>query len=94
VVEFLAAWRLDTMLAKGASIKVIKRLFFAETAQGEAVVRPSMSPVPAWLATTQLTIFDALLRLDREWSWITAILNGYRSLSGAARLRRMSTDTA
>ena len=64
VVEFLAARRLDTMLAQSASIKAIKRLLFAETAQGQAVVRPSMRPVAAWLATTQPTIFDDLVRLD------------------------------
>lgn len=64
VVEFLAAKRLDALLARGASIKAIKRLLFAETAQGLKVVRPSMRPVAAWLASWHATIFDDIVRLD------------------------------
>ena len=64
VVEFLAAKRLDGLLERGASIKAIKRLLFAETAQGLKVVRPSMRPAAAWLASWHATIFDDLVRLD------------------------------
>ena len=65
VVEFLAAKRLDTLIcSRGAPIKAIKRLLFAETAQGTKVVRPSMRPVAAWLASWHATIFDDLVRLD------------------------------
>jgi hypothetical protein len=64
VVEFLAAERLDKLLAQGVSIKSIKRLLFAETAQGIRTVRPSMRPVAAWLALKRDTIFDELVVLD------------------------------
>ncbi|HKO70771.1 MAG TPA: hypothetical protein VJV58_07555 [Bradyrhizobium sp.] len=64
VVEFLAAKRLDELLARGISIKSIKRLLFTETAQGERIVRPSMRPVAAWLALSSDTIFDDIIALD------------------------------
>lgn len=63
-IEFLAARRLEALLARGASVKAVKRLLFAETAQGTPVVRPSMRPVAAWLASWRETIFDELVRLD------------------------------
>ncbi len=64
VVEFLAAKRLDTLLGRGAPIKAVKRLLFAETAQGVRVVRPSMRPVAAWLGSWHAAIFDDLVLLD------------------------------
>jgi len=64
VIEFLAAKRLDALLVRGAPIKAIKRLLFAETAQGMKVVRPSMRPVAAWLASWYATIFDDIIQLD------------------------------
>lgn len=64
VVEFLAARRLDALLARGVVIKAIKRLLFTETAQGARTMRPSMRPVAAWLAGGHDTIFDDLLALD------------------------------
>jgi len=64
VVEFLAAERLNALLARGVSIKSIKRLLFAETAQGVRTVRPSMRPVAAWLALSRDTIFDDIVALD------------------------------
>jgi hypothetical protein len=64
VVEFLAAKRLDALLARGVSIKSIKRLLFTETAQGARKVRPSMRPVAAWLAISRDTIFDDIMTLD------------------------------
>jgi hypothetical protein len=64
VVEFLAAKRLDALLARGVSIKSIKRVLLEDTAQGLRTVRPSMRPVAAWLALTRDTIFDDVVRLD------------------------------
>jgi hypothetical protein len=64
VVEFLAARRLDALLTKGGSIKSVKRLLFAETAQGTRTVRPSMRPVAAWLALSRDTIFDEIVATD------------------------------
>ncbi len=64
VVEFLATKRLDTLLARGVSVKSIKRLLFTETAQGVRTVRPSMRPVAAWLAPSHDTIFDDVVALD------------------------------
>jgi hypothetical protein len=64
VVEFLAAKRLDALLARGVSIKAIKRLLFTETAQGARTVRPSMRPVAAWLALSRDTVFDDIVAID------------------------------
>jgi hypothetical protein len=64
VVEFLAAKRLDALLARRVSIKAIKRLLFTETAQGARTVRPSMRPVAAWLALSQDTVFDDIVAID------------------------------
>ncbi|MGA8170180.1 MAG: hypothetical protein WB816_05010 [Methylocystis sp.] len=64
VVEYLAAKRLDALLACGVSIKSVKRLLFAETAQGVRTLRPSMRPIAAWLALSRDTIFDDLVDLD------------------------------
>jgi hypothetical protein len=64
VVEYLAAKRLDALLARGASIKAIKRLLFTETAQGKRAVRPSMRPVAAWLALSRDTVFDDIITID------------------------------
>jgi hypothetical protein len=86
VVEFLAANRLHVLLARGSSIKAIKRLLFAETAQGQKVVRPSMRPVAAWLASWRETFFDDLVQLD------PAVVLDYgdpQSLSIAQRTRAL-----
>ncbi len=64
VVEFLAAKRLNGLLARGISIKAIKRLLFTETAQGARTVRPSMRPVAAWLALSRDSIFDDIVAID------------------------------
>jgi hypothetical protein len=64
VIEFLAADRLNALLGLGASIKSIKRLLFAETAQGVRTVKPSMRPVAAWLALSHDTIFDDIIKCD------------------------------
>ncbi|WP_349962420.1 hypothetical protein [Rhizobium sp. ZPR3] len=64
VVEYLAAARLETLLARGVPIKSIKRLLFTETAQGLPIVQPSMRPVAAWLALTRDTIFEEIVSRD------------------------------
>ncbi len=64
VVEFLAAKRLDALLVRGVSIKAIKRLLFAETAQGLRTVRPSMRPVAGWLALSHDAVFDDIVSVD------------------------------
>lgn len=64
VIEFLAAQRLEDLLAHGMSIKAIKRLLFAETAQGLRIVKPTMRPVAAWLASRCPSIFNEIR--DRE----------------------------
>ncbi len=86
VVEFLAAKRLDTLLTRGASVRAIKRLLFGETAQGQKIVRPSMRPAAAWLASWHATIFDDLVQLD------PAVLLNHgdpQSLSVAQRVRAL-----
>jgi hypothetical protein len=58
VIEYLAAKRLDALLRRRVAIKSIKRMLFAETAQGEKVVRPSMRPVAAWLSLWRESIYE------------------------------------
>lgn len=65
VLEYLAAKRLSTLL-KRVPIKAVKRILFAETAQGEKVVRPSMRPVAAWLSSIHDGIFDEVLKREPE----------------------------
>jgi hypothetical protein len=65
VLEYLAAKRLSALL-KRVPIKAVKRIVFAETAQGEKVVRPSMRPVAAWLSSMHDGIFDEVLKREPE----------------------------
>lgn len=64
VIEFLAAKRLQQLIDKRMGIRAVKRLLFADNAQGVRVVKPSMRPVAAWLAATQPAIFSEVR--DRE----------------------------
>ena len=64
VLEYLAGRRLARYLAGGKPIAAVKRLLFAETAQGEMVVRPAMRPVAAWLALERASIFADVLERD------------------------------
>lgn len=64
VIEFLAAKRLQQLIDRGMGIRAVKRLLFADNAQGVRVVKPSMRPVAAWLAATQPAIFSEVR--DRE----------------------------
>jgi hypothetical protein len=86
VVEFLAAKRLHAMLQSGATVKAIKRLLFTETVQGLKVVRPSMRPVAAWLASWHSTILDDLARLDPA---VVLDHGDPQSLSPAQRIRAL-----
>lgn len=65
VLEYLAARRLSALL-KRVPIKAVKRILFAETAQGDMVVRPSMRPVAAWLASMHDSIFDEVIKREPE----------------------------
>lgn len=64
VIEYLAAHRLQKLIERGTGIRAVKRLLFAENAQGVRVVKPSLRPVAAWLAATQPAIFSEVR--DRE----------------------------
>lgn len=66
VLEYLAAERLDAMIASGVPIRAIKRVLLAETAQGDEVVRPGMRAVAGWLAGRRDAIFDAVLVREPE----------------------------
>lgn len=63
-VQFLAAARLDDLLRKGASLRTIRRLLVARTAQGTDAIRPALREVAAWLATRQPWVFRLLLDLE------------------------------
>ncbi|MGL9623149.1 hypothetical protein QRQ56_34835 [Bradyrhizobium sp. U531] len=86
VLEFLAAKRLDALLARSVSIKSIKRLLFVETAQGVRTVRPSMHPVAAWLSLWHHTIFDDIVELDPA---VVLDHGDPQSLSVAQRIRAL-----
>jgi hypothetical protein len=66
VIEYLAARRLDALLHRGVPISAIKRLLFAQTAQGEKVVRPSMRPVAAWLSLWHPSIYAEVREREPE----------------------------
>jgi hypothetical protein len=64
VIEYLAACRTEDLLRQGMSMKAVKRLLFAETPQDIKVVKPSMRPVAAWLALSEVSVFSEIR--DRE----------------------------
>ena len=64
VIEYLAADRLGRYIDAGKPVAAVKRLLFAETAQGHAVVRPTMRPLAAWLAARTSAIFDEVCLRD------------------------------
>ena len=91
VTEFLAATRLHALLLRGVSMKAIKRLLFAETAQGTRVVRPSMRPVAAWLSFWHESIFDDIIATDPA----VALDHGDpQSLRPAQRIRALEAYVA
>lgn len=66
VLEYLAAKRLYELLRSGVTVKAVKRIVFAETLQGELIVRPSMRPVAAWLSIWRDDICGELIRREPE----------------------------
>jgi hypothetical protein len=66
VIEYLAAKRLDALVRRGVPIKAVKRLLFAETAQGDKVARPSMRPVAAWLSIWHEGLFAEVKEREPE----------------------------
>ena len=62
VVEYLAARRLEALLARGLSVKAIKRLLLLRRLT--RTVRPSMRPVAAWLAISNGSIFNDIFAVD------------------------------
>lgn len=64
VIEYLAAQRLKYLREQGMPFKALRRMLFADTAQGTTVVRPSMVPVAAWVALDDPMIFAELLKYE------------------------------
>ena len=64
VIEYLAAEELYARLERGMPRASVHRLLFAETAQGEQVMRPSMRPVAAWLARRCDDIFEHIRDIE------------------------------
>lgn len=103
VLEYLAAKRLSDLL-KRVPIKAVKRILFAETAQGEKVVRPSMRPVAAWLSSMHDSIFDEVLKREPEVlldhgdpqslspALRARIINAYAARYGKGKWRGLSTQ--
>ena len=63
VREFLAAEHLRTLLARGLAAVDVRTLLFAER-YGEALVRPSMRGIAAWLGAREPSVRDEILRRD------------------------------
>lgn len=59
VAEYLAAYRLNSLLDQGMSFRALKRLLFAET-KGRFIVRPSKRPIAGWLALNRSRVFELL----------------------------------
>jgi len=66
VLEYLAAKRLAALLYRGMPMKTVRRILFAETAQGDHVVRPSMRTAAAWLSLWHNGIFGETLQREPE----------------------------
>mgnify|MGYP003707202597 CR=1 FL=1 len=64
VIEFLAAERLQVLLRKGMSTRIMKRLLFVTTPVGLSIVKPTMQPVAAWLAPHNPAICTEILQRD------------------------------
>lgn len=66
VIEYLAAYRLGRLAEGGLSIRALSRLLFADAYDGHRVVKPTMRPVVAWLASEQPYIFEETLKREPE----------------------------
>lgn len=66
VIEHLAAEHLLVLRERGIPIKAIKRILFTTTAQGDAVVKPSLRPVAAWMAQRDEAVFEEVLKREPD----------------------------
>ncbi len=66
VIEYLAAEHIHALREQGMPIKSIKRILFTTTSQGHVVVKPSLRPVAAWMASRDDAIFDEVLRREPD----------------------------
>lgn len=66
VIEYLAAAHFLGLRERGMPIRSIKRILFTTTAQGNAVVKPSLRPVAAWIALCDDAIFEEVLRREPD----------------------------
>ncbi len=91
VLEHLAAKQLGRHLASGKPTAAVKRLLFAETPQGDRIVRPTMRPVAAWLALESESVFADVVERDP-----TVMLNfgDPDALSDAQKARALSAYVA
>jgi hypothetical protein len=87
VVEYLAAEQLRVLLGRGMPRRALNRLLFASTAQGDAVLKPSLRPVTAWLASADEAVFEEVLRREPD----VALTGGDpQSLTPAQRARTLT----
>lgn len=64
VIEYLAASRLHRLKQRGLRISTLERLLFVTSPVGLKLVRPTMQPVAAWLATRLDPIREEMLARD------------------------------
>ncbi|WDJ75253.1 hypothetical protein [Xanthomonas campestris] len=65
-IEFLAAERLRQLREKGLPDREVARLLFADTQEGERIVKPAMRPVVAWLAPHDAFIRGETIKHEPE----------------------------
>nr|WP_298123946.1 hypothetical protein [uncultured Pseudoxanthomonas sp.] len=66
VIEYLSSCLLLNLYRAGLPMSTLKRLLFVETPVGTKIVKPSMRPVAAWLASDVHEIFEELLRREPD----------------------------
>ncbi|TXI24953.1 MAG: ATP-binding protein [Roseateles sp.] len=65
VLEYLAACQIDHQISTGTlSLAAAKRMLLGLTDTNEAVAKPSLRPLAAWLASLRRDFFEALLEVD------------------------------
>ncbi len=63
--EYLAAGQLHDLVRTGAmSRRALHRLLVSKSVSGEALLRPSMAPIAAWLALIDGEVFEYLLNVE------------------------------
>lgn len=65
VMEFLAAEHLQTLMGDGMSPRALRRILIARIPDGE-VLRPSLRPVAAWLASEQPQLRNDIRQIEPE----------------------------